>query len=271
MGWFKNAGKAVTEWFSKTGKAVARETDEAADLAKDIGENVGEFGKKAMDKISEAVGNVNIELPALPPMPDIKGPKGNNLIEQKKAWINRYISENAQLIEQAAQVAGKMAKHKDEIRAARKHDRPLPDNIMNETGARKLMSDAEDKGLDSVSFGIAGDASYGLGGNASAGINSSIVKGEGLRGAGYLAIAGSGGASVGVDGAIQIGFWEDTYNEISGWSHGVVLAGSYGGGVALAFFWKIGGDTAGDFAGWTVSPQAGFSAELEYNIGYTFN
>ena len=93
MGWFKKAGKTVKNWFSKTGKVAAREAEEAADFTKDIGENIGEFGREAVDKISEVAGNVkNIKLPALPPMPDIKGPKGKDLIEQKRAWIDRYIS-----------------------------------------------------------------------------------------------------------------------------------------------------------------------------------
>jgi hypothetical protein len=142
---------------------------------------------------------------------------------------------------------------------------------MEASGANRLLSDANSKGFDSVSIGITGDASKVISANASAGINNSLLEDGGLQAAGYVSAALSDGASIGVDGAAQIGFWKDSCDQIGGWSHGLVVAGSYRGGVALAFFWKIGGGAGGDFAGWTVSPQAGMCAELEYNIGYTFN
>ena len=272
MKFFKKMGKAVKKLFKQTADNVS----EVGDKIVDAGETVGDITKDAFDHISTAIKKIDINLPVPPKMPEIKGAKGKDFIEEKREWIDNYLAENDELIKQASKLAEKLAKHKDEIREARKNKRPLTDALMNDIGAITLFNDSADNGLKSVSFGIGGDGSMptqfgSYGGNGTAGINNSID--DGLRVKTFLSIAVSGGVPTipSVDGSVAIGFWNDKHDEIGGWSHGIVFGGSYKYGVALAFFWKIGGDSGGDFAGWSISPQVGFSAELEYNIGYTFN
>jgi hypothetical protein len=285
MSWIKKGIKSATSWTKGAGKKVIEEVgdagEDAVDFVKDVGseigkgasvvvEEAGELGKNAFDGVTKVVEQLGDKLPKLPKMPSIKGATGQNFIDEKRAWIDEYVKENGDLIKQAIEVAGALAPYKDEIKDARKNNKPLSDKIMRETGFDVLMDDAEEKGLHSVSVGPSADASKVFGGNGSIGLNCSVMDRK-LCGQGYTAVAVSGGASIGADVALNIGFWEDVYNEIGGWSHGIVIAGSYNYGAALAFFWKIGGGAGGDFAGWTVSPQVGMSAELEYNIGYTFN
>ena len=289
MNWLKKGFKSVTSWTKDTGKKVIDDVGEAGEDAvefvKDVGgevgskigkgastvaSEVGDFGKKAFDEISGIVDQIGDKLPKLPSMPSIKGATGQDFIEEKRAWIDQYVKDNSELIKQAIKVAAALEPYRDDIKYARKSDTALSEELMKRTGFADLMLHAEEKGLHSVSVGPTADASKVVGGNGSVGLNCSLIEGK-FCGHGYTALAVSGGASIGADLALSIGFWQDIYDEIGGWSHGVVIAGSYNYGAALAFFWKIGGGAGGEFAGWTVSPQVGMSAELEYNIGYTFN
>ncbi len=276
MSWLKKAGK----WLKGAGEKAV---DTAEDVVEDIGEVVKDVGEGA-SKVAKDVGNsskfvaeglVNSvikvsnaagDLVNAPDIPMVDFTDHEGFLKEKSDWINEFVKSNAKLIEQAAGVAKNLAKHKDEIKAARKSNQPLSAEIMSSTGAAELLSDAEEEGSNSVSFGVEGDGSAIIGASGSVGINNSISGGQ-YNVKGFASAAGTIGASAGLDGSLEVGFWQDDYDEIGGWAHGGVIGGSYGGGVALSFWWKMDG---GEFAGWTISPQGGVSAELEYTIGRTW-
>ena len=71
------------------------------------------------------------------------------------------------------------------------------------------------------------------------------------------------GASLGFDGSPEFGFWTDKASELAGESHGITAAAALGGGISASFWWSYPRD-GGRFLGFTVSPQIGVGAELEY-------
>ena len=272
MSFFKDIGKT----FKKAGDGIVDVGEGITDGAKkvvektiDIGEEVVDSGKTVVEDVTNtAIKGINAagDVIGAPDIPEIDITERESFIESKSKWVNKYIKDNAELIEQAAIVAGNLAKYKKEIKHSRKTDTPLSASIMESTGATKLLNDAEEKGFKSLSFGPEVDGSVIVGASGSAGINNSIINDK-LKVRGFLSGAWSIGLSAGADGTVEVGFWKDQYDAIGGKAHGLVVGGSYYGGAALSFWWPREGTR---FLGWTISPQAGFSGELEYARGQTW-
>ncbi len=137
----------------------------------------------------------------------------------------------------------------------------------------------------SFTITVGGDGAYVLGGNASGGIAFGRVDGcetgksENANettdwNMTWIATANvSAGASVGVDGSIQVGFWRPRFDDLHGYAWGLVAGGAIGpvGATASGWMgidWKPG--RTGEFLGVSVGYQGGMSVEGEVNWGYTF-
>jgi len=92
----------------------------------------------------------------------------------------------------------------------------------------------------------------------------------------YLEFYIGAGATVGVDVALDFGFFRDTNDALSGQLMGLTIAGAYIGGVAVSLWWRCPymetcffgtkNPNAGQFVGFQVGPQAGIGVEVEYGI-----
>lgn len=114
------------------------------------------------------------------------------------------------------------------------------------------------------------DASLGLGGTFTPFSNAFPIRGNHKfpTAAIYTAFAGSAGVSAGADGSVEIGIWMDPYNKLAGGSMGVVGGVAYKAGYAMTFWWST--EEEPKFLGFTMTPQVGISAELEFTAGGTW-
>ena len=93
----------------------------------------------------------------------------------------------------------------------------------------------------------------------------------------YYAWAWSIGTTLGGDVGVEVGFWVDANNALSGASHGLVVGASYKGGAAMSFWWSYDRSGSGAngkkqkvrFLGFTIIPQGGLSGEIEYSRAIT--
>lgn len=121
--------------------------------------------------------------------------------------------------------------------------------------------------FQTMSFGLVADASILFGGNIEEGIVVDL-KDRSRKPEVYLTAGWSIGASAGADASMVYGFWVD--KDISGYGEGVTMAASYYAGMAVAFWWaNSASDTPGKFLGFTLSPQFGAGAEVEYGRNIT--
>jgi len=144
-------------------------------------------------------------------------------------------------------------------------------------GARTCMESGD---IKTISVAINLDASFIIGGTWSMIMLAwSLDKNRGRACAvGYTATAWSIGLTAGADAnPPEIGFWTDTNENLAGASHGVVVAAAFKGGLGFSFWWaydKEGGVATGAaqkprFLGFTITPQIGAGAELEYSRAMT--
>ena len=88
----------------------------------------------------------------------------------------------------------------------------------------------------------------------------------------YFGASFSAGVTAGIDLSVEVGLWMDPKKKLSGGLHGLVVGLTVQGGFAVTFWFKYAKDTksgAPEFAGLTVIPEFGVSAELEYTCGRT--
>lgn len=190
-----------------------------------------------------------------------------------EAARKRYSS----LIEKAAEVAWKLKDHMDEIDAATRERRPIAASVSAATGLDKLAEEADADGFRTISVGAAIDVSAVVGGTVTAGIASDVSHDVESRVPvhTFSSNAYSAGISLGIDAAPEIGIWKAPPNAIAGNGHGVVVGASYMGGIALSFWWDYcpdageGGCVFSPFLGFSILPELGFSAEVEYIRGTT--
>lgn len=195
------------------------------------------------------------------------------LTPQHRTAVDRVRKENTDLISHASKVAANLVDHVDDIRVATAAGKPLSPQLRQSTGLDALASEAADKGFQTISIGVAVDGSVGTGGVASAGLAHGTQNWTGVYS--YSSVTWSVCCSLGLDVAPEIGFWKATPDKIAGNGHGVTFGASYGGGVALAFWWDYCPGVEGKicifhpFLGFSVSPEIGESAEFEYMRGHT--
>lgn len=121
-----------------------------------------------------------------------------------------------------------------------------------------------------VTVGIVVDASLGLGGTFTPFLEAFPTRGKvsSSESEQYIAFAGTLGLSAGADGSIEIGIWMDPYEKLAGGSMGVVGGVAYKAGYAMTFWWSTAEEPK--FLGFTMTPQVGISAELEFTAGGTW-
>ena len=81
----------------------------------------------------------------------------------------------------------------------------------------------------------------------------------------YLSGSWTAGLSVGADVGMGIGVWKSNVKGVAGKAHGGNVAGTFGPGIGVTFWFGY----DGDFSGFQVNVVAGLSAELEYVRGVT--
>ena len=136
------------------------------------------------------------------------------------------------------------------------------------SGACKGGKCVENGLISTITLGVTVDVSFVLGGATYSPIMGAFDVSNNRGSSKPLAYAGvawSVGFTVGVDIAPEIGFWNDVNTALSGDSHGFVIAGAYGYGLGLSFWW----DYSGRFLGFTIVPQVGVGGELEYSRAHT--
>lgn len=205
-------------------------------------------------------------------------------INSRKREAERRLNAHPDLVKQAGTFQRKISqtvKQRGGIKNLSKAD-------IREAGGVQLLAAACDKEYGSVTITGGGDASYIGGGNASGGFAIGLVEECDARGnqdgndwidqntdfamMWLVTVNASGGASVGLDAGINIGFWKFPYNKLHGFAQGVVLGGGIAAtGVNGSAWWAINwGGNKDEFAGISLGWQGGASAEIEYNWGYTF-
>ena len=221
-------------------------------------------------------------------------------LDKFSAPARRVLAANPKLLELAGRFAANLAKRGTKNNRA-KGLRALSKQDFLDAGGGEMLQEACSKKLCTVTITAGGDGSYFAGANVSGGIafgtawegpnsqdgNDLIDKDKDLATAGVLTANLSAGTSVGGDAGINISFWKAPYNQLKGFGHGIVVAGSYaqyGGNASV--WWSINfawedddwrwydwdlGDDQDEFAGFSIGYQGGLSAELEYNWGYTWN
>lgn len=140
----------------------------------------------------------------------------------------------------------------------------------------QLAVRGDEKGIKTFSFGwvIDGSLIHGITASPQFGAWDITSDKTGGKGRMYGSLSKSWGLTAGVDVSPEFGFWTDKNRELKGKGHGFVIGASYYGGAALAFWWSYGKKKTGKkarFLGFTVTPQVGMSAELEYTWGETFH
>lgn len=139
----------------------------------------------------------------------------------------------------------------------------------------KVATKKDEGGIKTVSLGFTGDASFMFGGTFTPIMWGWDVtpKNEGLKeGQPYLSFAYAVGATAGVDLAPELGFWTDINTKLGGNTQGFTVAAAYKGGLGMTFWWSVTPSAAGKkerFIGFTIVPQVGIGAEIEYTRGTT--
>jgi len=194
------------------------------------------------------------------------------LSTQQMAKVDRTLKQYRPLIEQAVGVARNMAKHDEEVRGYMRAKKPLPAALRAKIGLSAIEVEAADANLQTFTFAHIFDASILMGGSTANGVvyalDGSVAPRE------FTASTWSICCSLGVDGGLELGFWHPRASDMAGDSQGVVLSLSiYGGAAVTLIYGYCAGDSIGCFAefqGFTVVPQIGFSAEVEYVRGTTW-
>ncbi len=224
----------------------------------------------------------------------------NNFVAERRAKLDEVLAENQHVIELAAAFVKNLKKVRSGNDSA-DGLRTMTAQEFRDAGGVEMLEAACESNFCTVTITAGGDGSYFVGANVSGGIawgtvwetedsddgNDKIDKNKDLASAGVLTANLSGGASWGLDGSINIGFWRSKFNEMKGFAHGIVVGGAAStvGGNASAwwivksnfnlFDWNTWFDFAeeekDEFVGFSIGWQGGLSAEGEYNWGYTWN
>lgn len=224
------------------------------------------FARSAHVRLDGKLENLNNACYRRPPPP-------SDLTAAHNTEVARVQNKYAGLISSAASVAWNLKDHRAEIDAAARTGRPLSPALRESSGLNALSEQAADAGFKTLSIGVAIDASFVVGGTFSAGIAHSVKDWTGVYT--YSSNAISFGASIGLDVAPEIGFWNAPPEQVAGNAHGLVIGAAYKGGAALSFWWDYCPDVEGKvcifhpFLGFVVAPQIGVSAEAEYIRGET--
>lgn len=201
------------------------------------------------------------------------GPANPLLDDRHASAVEDALSGHVALLGQAAEVVAALLPRMGELAAAIDADRPLSESFRAEVGLNELADSAEDEGFSAISIGIVGDISIGMGGSFGAGFAHSTESWDGAWT--YSGNAWSICCSLGGDIAPEIGFWKGDPTTLAGDTHGATIGGSFGYGVAAAAWFGYCPPNAEGlcvfepFLGFTVMPQMGYSAELEYVRGAT--
>ena len=198
------------------------------------------------------------DLTRLPGACVLQNVSNRSFVEQKRDEIEALTRQYADLIAKAVAVAERLVAYQAEIRAAAEQGVPLSPELRRRIGLNGVLAAAAEGGFPSITVGVTGDVSLVVGGSYSIGVAQSTS--EWLIGKGYHTWAITGGASVGADASPEIAFWKAPHAELAGTSHGAIGGATYGSGAALGFWWSY----DGPFQGFSVNPQVGLSAELEY-------
>lgn len=223
-----------------------------------------------------------------------------SFVSERKAKLDAVLEANKRVIELAAAFVANLKEVRSNNGSA-EGLRAMTAQEFLDAGGGEMLQAACENSFCTVTITAGADGSYFVGANVSGGIawgtvwetddtddgNDIIDSNKDLASAGVLTANLSGGASVGGDGGINIGFWRPRFNAMKGFGHGIVVGGSaYAvGGNASAwwivqsnfelFDWGTWFDFAeeerDEFAGFSIGWQGGLSAEGEYNWGYTWN
>lgn len=203
----------------------------------------------------------------------VGGPAEPQLTDAHKEAFDAVLSDRVALFRQAAEVVAAIVPRIGELRAAIDAGRPLSESFRKEVGLNELANSAGGEGFSAITIGITGDVSVGMGGTFGAGFAYSTESWNDTWT--YSGNSWSICCSIGADVAPEIGFFMGPPDTLAGVAHGGTVGGSYNIGAAATAWFNYcppDGDTVcifDNFLGFSVLPQVGFSAELEYVRGET--